>query len=105
MRRLLALCLLASGCYSFAYHTLDGPPNYSEIAIDTIKPESEVRWSYAWGLAGDDVWNKKDLCAGQPPGKVEVELPWYSPFLMVFTLGIVVPARVTVYCSTGEGPT
>ena len=107
MRRALALLsvlLVSSACYSFSYHALDGPPNYTEAAIDTNQPESTVRWSYFWGLSGSDVWNQKDLCGNAAPGKVEIELTGYSALLMLVTLGMVFPARVTAYCSTGEGP-
>ena len=104
MRRLIALCLLSlSACYSFSYRTLQ-PPNFTEIAVEEVNPKSVVRWSYFWGLSGSDVWNEKDLCANENPGKVEVELTGYSALLMLLTLGMVFPARVTVYCATGEGP-
>jgi hypothetical protein len=105
MRRLVALlCFLSlSACYSFSYRTLE-PPNYTEKAIDETNARSVVRWSYFWGLSGADVWNQKDLCGNDNPGKVAVELTGYSALLMLFTLGMVFPARVTVYCSTSEGP-
>ncbi|MGH7440303.1 MAG: hypothetical protein ACRENE_31810 [Polyangiaceae bacterium] len=84
-----------------------------------MTPQSSVRWSYLWGAysslwspvsctahdASGNCTHASDPCEGKGAGEVDVTLPIYSYALALVTLGIVVPAKVTVFCSTLTPPT
>jgi hypothetical protein len=106
---LLVFALLSSGCYRYAYHERSPVAGQSYTAIDEQKPLESVQFSYAWGLASEEPYSPEAReCDGKGAGKVEVVTPWYGVPLALVTLGIVVPARVILYCNTnsapGEGP-
>lgn len=113
----LALALSQAGCFGYSYHSRGPAPTFDKIAIDYNQPHSEVRWSYVWGLFEDE-WapiecREKDTegkCVryvrrcDAGVGRVEARLGPYSVPLMVLTLGMVVPVRVTAFCATHTGP-
>ena len=108
----LVLCCL-QGCYSYAYYGRMGAPDFGKLPIDRNNPISATRWAYLWGLLEDE-WAPLE-CVEQAAdgkckqyvqqcsngaGRVEVAHMWYSSLMGLVTLGTVVPARVTIYCST-----
>lgn len=97
----VAISLLSQGCYSYTYRVKDGGPNGTLVPYDPNVPESKVRVSYLWGLISAETWDPEE-CAGKGPGIVDTSFVWYSTPLMIITLGIVVPAEITIYCRTDE---
>ena len=110
---LTLVAVLIGACHTFAYHDRSGAPAFQKRAIDYHKPHSTVRWSYWWGLTPDE-WTPIECRERSPDGKctrqirpcdngvgrVETSLTPYTVPLMILTLGIAVPMRVTAYCST-----
>ena len=94
-----------SGCYSHGYQRRSAVAPNSFVAIDEQKPIETTKWSYLWGLANDAPYAPAPgECDGKGAGKVDVTVPWYGTPLMLITLGIVMPARVIVYCNTESAP-
>ncbi len=107
---LAAKLLTLQGCYQYAYHRPTPIRPYNEIAIDEQLPQQTTRWSYLWGLVNDAPWMPLTTdpvlptCDGKGAGKVQVGLAWYSLPVMLVTLGIAVPSRITIYCTTYSKP-
>ena len=98
---LIALSVLLQGCYAYTYRVKDGGPNGTLVPYDPNLAESQVRVSYLWGLVAAETWDP-EACEGKGPGTVETSFVWYSTPLMLITLGIVVPAEITIHCRTDE---
>jgi len=117
LRAVVGLLLsVQAGCYGYAHHVRGPGPDFSNLPINK-EPKSEIRWSYAWGLLEDE-WSPiecartdaKGHCTSyvnvcdNGVGRVEVTLPGYAVPLMLLTIGIVLPVRVSAYCSTQAPP-
>lgn len=119
----VALCcwaiLFSTGCYRSSFQERNGP-DLQRVPIDRNQPTSAVRWSTLWGLK-QDIWaptgcaatDAKGTCVKQIPlcedgaGQVSAGTVWYSVPLVVVTLGITMPIKMTVYCATdrsADGP-
>lgn len=110
--------LACSGCASYSYAARGPGPNYQQLPIDRNTPVSTVEWSYLWGGISEQYspieciekdssgkcTRTKDPCDGKGVGLVEVHARWYSFALALVTLALVVPSRVTAYCSTSQAP-
>jgi hypothetical protein len=101
---LCSMLVLSSACYSYAYQQLHPLPPHDRIAVDRQTPVSEVQWSYLWGGFESEWTPPPAACDGGPAGRVETHFVWYSVPLLVLTLGSVVPAETTFYCTTDEAP-
>lgn len=104
----VALGIVSSGCYRYAYHERSAAGPHGLIAIDRQQVEEHTAWSYFWGLQQSE-WTPDPMkCDGNGAGRVEFGFRWYTVPLMLLTLGIAVPNGVTVYCNTdaapGDGP-
>src|SRR5262249_9198061 len=91
------------GCYSYAYHGRSFVSPHDKLPIDAQRPMADTRWSLFWGLKQNE-WTPAPECEDKGAGRAEVKLVWYSVRLMVLTLGMAVPSRVTFYCATEEAP-
>ena len=105
-----------AGCHGYAYHDRGPAPDFNMVAIDK-EPHQSVRWSYLWGLYTDE-WTPRQCvkpdaagaCAqwvrlcGSGVGRFETSLLPYSVPVLLATLGIAMPAKVAVYCSTDSAP-
>lgn len=102
----------ASGCYRSSFQERNGP-DLQRVPIDRNLPTSAVRWSTFWGLK-QDIWaptacaevDANGACLKEIPlcdqgaGQVSAGTVWYSVPLVVVTLGIAMPIKMTVYCAT-----
>ncbi len=111
----LGLLTILTNCGTYAYHDRGSGPLFDKVTIDTNDYRTTTRWSFLWGWVENE-WTPIDclepsaaeegqceqyvqVCPGQHAGRVEVSRPWYMGLLSLVTLGIVNPARVTMYCS------
>ena len=116
---MLAALSAGSGCATYGYAARGPAPDYSQVAIDRMTPRSSCRWSYFWGWKSslwspldcaetDSVTNRCkrviDPCDGNGAGEVEVSLGWYTVPMAILTLGMAVPSKLTIYCSTQTRP-
>mgnify|MGYP006777820501 FL=1 len=120
----LVSCL--SGCFSYVHHDRGARADF-RLPIDENKPISTTEWSTVWG-GNIPVWQplrctyadgsvhyvveeeKDRLCKHYKPvcekgvGKTQVSLLAYSVPLAILTLGLAMPAEITLYCSTASEP-
>ena len=119
--RLLACALaavLAQGCATYSYSARGPGPDYSQLPLDKDTPRTSTQWSYLWGMLSH-VWSPldcgpsvpldqckqpKDPCDGQGVARFETKVPWYGVPLAVVTLGLAVPADLTIFCSVNQAP-
>lgn len=123
------VCLLSSlsGCFSYVLNDRNKLDASSHVSIDEHSPISTVTWSTVWG-GHIPVWEplrcvhedgsvhrvldadkdrsckvNKPICASGI-GRTQVSLLAYSVPLAILTLGLVMPAQITLYCSTASEP-
>jgi hypothetical protein len=104
LRRVAALCavMLLSSCATYRFVARGPAPDFVELPADEANPRSQRVWSYAWGLAAFP-WSPKDACA-EGVARVETKVPWYGVPIGMFTLGLAVPADLTLWCSIAKQP-
>jgi hypothetical protein len=125
----LCICILSclSGCFSYVLNDRNKLDASSHVPIDEHSPISTVAWSTIWG-GSIPVWEplrciredgsvrrvldaekarnckvNKPIC-GSGIGRTEVSLLAYSVPLAILTLGLAMPAEITLYCSTASEP-
>lgn len=114
---LAALALAGSGCLKYGAEGRGPGPTYARLPAAEINPPSAVRWSLLYsGItypysplkcidgSASPTCRTMDPCDGKGMAAVDVELPPYSFAMAVLTLGLAVPARVTIRCSTSTAP-
>jgi hypothetical protein len=105
----------SSGCATYGFAERGPSPDDSTDAVDENAPQESTRWSFFWGVAAPSYWSPiecvekdntgkcvktRDQCDGNGAGKVIFSLEWYSVPMAVLTLGMAIPSKATVYCST-----
>jgi hypothetical protein len=122
----LALSAGLCGCYTYAVAARGPGPDFDQLPIDRMNPQTSFQWRYFWGLSDEPVWSpiicnngehdaaghclkgSSDPCHGKGIGFFEVQVPWYGELLTLVTLGVVSTVHTTYYCSTytpaGDGP-
>lgn len=107
-----SVVLLANGCYRSSFQERNGL-ELQRVPIDRNQPTSAVRWSTFWGLK-QDIWaptacaatDEHGACTKQVPlcekgaGQVSAGTVWYSVPIVVVSLGIAMPMKMTAYCAT-----
>ncbi len=100
----LLILYFGVGCYQYSYHRRS-PAGKSRVPIDENVPQSKTMFVYFWGLSGGKEYTPDPVrCDNKGAGRVVTEIPPYAPFLWILTLGIVMPAELTIYCNTEEAP-
>lgn len=103
---LLLTLFSITGCYRYGYVELAPGNSAGAVALDTNLPaKREIRWSLFWGIPTfEPLPIEAHVCDNKGAGKVVVESPWYGVPVMLVSLGIAAPARVTVYCNCDSEP-
>ncbi len=100
MRRRLLPCLLAAtalaaGCYHQRAY-------FPDTASPATEPQSEVRWSYCWGLCQQEV--RDPPCPSHSLYEVTVSTNLAFTLLTVATLGFASPAQIEWRCAKLPSP-
>jgi hypothetical protein len=109
---IVAFGTFGAGCGTYGYAARG--PGFSTLPIDRMTPQESDRWSFFWGMISS-VWTpveciqfdatgsctqKRDPCDGHGAGEVHLSLAWYTVPMAVLTLGMAIPSKISVYCST-----